>query len=365
MAARRNADSVRYLRDRLGHLVDHGDTDFEAQKLEARELDDAAAALERGTDPYEHRTGPIRRAYRSPVDDKLHEFGLYVPPAYAHSSPKKRWPLIVVLHGLNGRPMAMLRWFFGGDVKGKEQEWEDRHWTMDDASLAALGPDAPEPLPSLDAFVVTPDGHGNAMYRDLGEDDVMRVLDWARRAYPIDPDRVTITGPSMGGIGTAAIALHHPDLFAAAEPLCGYHSYFVRRDIEGRPMRPWEQLLAEERSNVVWAENGEYLPLYIVHGTQDLPEENSGVLIDRYEQLGYDVTHEHPDLGHNVWQTTYEELKGAKWLLSHVRVAHPRHIRFRTVRLRDGDDAWVHVTELAAPDAWGEVEGARRGRGRT
>ena len=58
-----------------------------------------------------------------------------------------------------------------------------------------------------------------------------------------------------------------------------------------------------------------YLPLYIVHGTKDLPEENSGVLIDRYEELNYDVKHEHPELGHNVWQTTYEDLKGAKWLL--------------------------------------------------
>jgi predicted esterase len=194
------------------------------------------------------------------------------------------------------------------------------------------------------------------MYRELGEDDVMRVLDLVRRIYPIDPDRVSITGPSMGGIGTAAIAFRHPDVFSAAAPLCGYHSYFVRRDVLGRPMRPWERVLAEERSNVEWAVNGEHLPLWIVHGTQDLPEANSGVLIERYEQLHYDVKHDHPNLGHNVWQTTYEEMKGGKWLVSHARVAHPRHVRFRTVRLRDGDDAWVHVAALAAPDAWGDVD---------
>ena len=116
----------------------------------------------------------------------------------------------------------------------------------------------------------------------------------------------------MGGIGTAACALHHPARFAAAEPLCGYHSYFVRSDIGGRSLRPWEKFIAEQRSNVFWAENGMYLPLYVVHGTKDLPEENSGVLIDRYTELNYDVTHEHPELGHNVWQTTYEDLKGAQ-----------------------------------------------------
>ena len=53
----------------------------------------------------------------------------------------------------------------------------------------------------------------------------------------------------------------------------------------GRPQRPWERFLAEERSNVMWAENGQHLPLFIVHGTEDKPEENSGVLIDRYEEL--------------------------------------------------------------------------------
>ena len=61
-------------------------------------------------------------------------------------------------------------------------------------------------------------------------------------------------------------------------------------------MRPWEHFQAEVRSNVLWAENGQYLPLYIVHGTKHLPEENSGVLIDRYEELHYDVKHEHPEL---------------------------------------------------------------------
>ena len=39
-------------------------------------------------------------------------------------------------------------------------------------------------------------------------------------------------------------------------------------------------------------------------------EENSGVLIERYEKLNFSIKHEHPDSGHNVWQETYEDLKG-------------------------------------------------------
>jgi predicted esterase len=351
-------ESLEHLRDRLVGFVAKGDSDIEAQLDDARELDELAASLEQKRDPYagnrasgddrvpSWRTGPMRRAYRSPADGHLSEFGLYVPSDF---DPDKTYPLVVALHGMNGHPMEMLMWLFGHDDPMRDGEWEDRHPRRD--------------LEPLEAIVVAPDGHHNTMYRDLGEDDVMRVVRWAIDRYPIDPTRVTITGPSMGGIGTAACALHHPDQFAAAEPLCGYHSYFVRRDA-GRGMRPWERFIAEERSNALWAENGLYLPLYIVHGTKDLPEENSGVLIDRYKELHYTVKDEHPELGHNVWQATYEDLKGARWLLWHSRPVHPRAVRFKTPRTRWADDAWLHVRELAASDQWGEVI-ARIDRGNT
>jgi poly(3-hydroxybutyrate) depolymerase len=351
-------ETVQYLRDRLASFVSHGDLDFEAQGDDARTLDDVSAALERGFDPYTGqkltpsagvaddstqdrapwRTGPMRRAYRSPVDGHFSEFAVYVPPDF---DERRSYPLIVALHGMNGHPLEMIMWLFGHDDPARDGSWEDRHPRKD--------------LARLEAIVVAPDGHANSMYRDLGEDDVMRVVDWAIATYPIDEARVTVTGPSMGGIGAAACALRRPDRFAAAEPLCGYQSYFVRTDIAGRPLRPWERFIAEQRSNVFWAENGLHMPLYIVQGTRDPPEENSGVLIDRYKELHYSVDQEHPDLGHNVWQTTYEDLKGARWLLSHRRTLHPRAVRFKTPGTRWADDAWVHVRELASSGAWGQT----------
>ncbi len=333
-------ESVEHLRDRLAAFVSRGDGDLEAQADDARELDELAGALAQGKDPWDGRSGPMRRAYRDPADGKLSEFGLYVPPDFDRSRP---WPLVVALHGMNGHPMQMLQWLFGHDDPMRDGNWEDRHPRRD--------------LEPLEAIVVAPDGHFNTMYRDVGEADVMRVVDWAMAHYPIDEARVTITGPSMGGIGTAACALHHPGRFAAAEPLCGYHSYFVRGDIGNARMRPWEHFIAEERSNALWAENGLHVPMFVVHGTKDLPEENSGVLIDRYDELHYAMKHEHPELGHNVWQTTYEDLKGVRWLLWHRRPLHPRAVRFKTPRTRWADDAWVHVRELASSEDWGEVIG--------
>jgi len=287
----------------------------------------------------------MRRAYRSPADGQLSEFGFYAPP---NMEPGHKYPLIIALHGMNGYAMSMLRWLFGYDDPGRDQAWEERHM--------------PAELPRLPAFVVSPEAHGNAMYRTVGEADVMRIVEWALANYPIDPAKVTITGPSMGGIGTAALAFHHPSVFAAAEPLCGYHSYFIRRDYGGRPVRPWEKQLADFRSNVSWAYNGMRIPLFIVHGTKDKPEENSGVLIDRYKDLGYSLKHEHPDLGHNVWSKTYEGLKGASWLLWNRRALHPKSVRLRTSRLRFGDNAWVHVDEIERPGGWGQIEArVRRG----
>ncbi len=334
-------ESVQYARNRLQAALSRGDSDDLALMQESRELSQLTDSLQKQVDPYASRTGAMRMAYRSPADGELQEYSLYVPGDYKVGA-KKKYPLIVVLHGLNGRPMAVLRKFLGTGETGREADWDERR----------MGG-----LPEFnDAFVVAPSGHGNTMYRDLGEDDVMRATDRVMARLPIDATRVTIGGPSMGGIGAAAVPFRFPDRFAAAEPLCGYHSYFVRRDFMGRAMRPWERTIAEERSNVEWAFNGANIPLYVVHGTMDWPETNSGVLIDKYEQLKYPIEHEHPNLGHNVWSTTWENLKGAKWLLGHRRDPHPSRVRFRTIRLRDNKSDWVHVDELYAPDQWGEVD---------
>jgi predicted esterase len=344
-------ESLEHLRDRIASAISRGDPDLDPILADGRELDAGLDRLDRGLDPYVARTGAMRLAYRSPIDGGLQEYGLYVPTAYKPGG-SRRFPLITVLHGLNGKTFATVRHLFGGDDPKHEGEWEDRRVQafIDDEQL------------SLDAFVLAPSGHGNAMYRQLGQDDVMRTIRRVMARYPVDADRVTITGFSMGGIGAASIPLRNPDFFAAAMPLCGYHSYFVRRDFYGRPIRPWERSLAEERSNVFWAENGARLPLFVVHGLQDLPVENSDVLIKRYEELKFPIEHEHPNLGHNVWQPTYENLKGAKWLLKHRRDPHPSKIHFKTMRLRDGDDAWLHVKELADYGKWAELDARVRTR---
>ncbi len=172
---------------------------------------------------------------------------------------------------MNGHPMQMLMWLFGHDDPMHDGNWEDRHPRRE--------------LEHLEAIVVAPDGHFNAMYRDLGEEDVMRVASTGRSAHY--PGRSGRASPSPGPRWAASapprarcttpIASPPPSPSAATTATsCAATSAAAR-------MRPWEHFIAEERSNSIWAENGLYIPMFIVHGTKDLPEENSGVLIDRYE----------------------------------------------------------------------------------
>jgi predicted esterase len=329
--------TVEYLSHRLLGFAARHDPDVASQLDEARAFDGFLDAIDAKTDPFLATRGARRVAYRSPLDGKPSPFGLYLPPKF---DPTRRYPLVVALHGLNGKPLNMMRWLFGQDDPGRDGEWEDRH-------LGAL--------PEIDGIVITPMAHFNSLYRLVGEEDVVSATEWAKRNLPVDPDKVSITGPSMGGTGTAWVAFRYPDRFAAAAPLCGYHSYFLRGDMAGKK-RPWETAIAEDRSTVSWAPNGLHLPLYIVHGKKDLPMENSGVLIDRYKALGYSLLEEHPDEGHNVWQPTYEDLKGYRWLTGFKRPAHPSRLVFRTDDLRYDRDAWLRVRRLERSLAWGEVK---------
>ncbi|HMI89545.1 MAG TPA: prolyl oligopeptidase family serine peptidase [Polyangiaceae bacterium] len=334
-----------HLRDRFARYVNMGDKDLETLASDARTIVEYTADIEARRDPLRVHPGIRRFAYKSPLDGEPSPFGMYVPASYvdAHGARTKSYPLIVILHGLNGRPNSMMGHFFGHDDDNRDPEWEDRH---------------PGEVEPIEAFVLSPNGHGNAMYRELGESDVVRAVDWAASFYPIDKNRITISGASMGGTGSASIAFRYPDRYAAAEPLCGYHSYLIRGDIVGRGLRSWEKLLVEQRSNTHWADNGLYMPLYIWHGRRDYPEKNSGVLIDRYKALGYNVEHEHPWIGHNVWTKAYEALGGYKWLSQQTRPEHKKRVLFKTNSLRYSDNAWVHLRDISGDVAFATIDAA-------
>ncbi|MBI1790857.1 MAG: alpha/beta fold hydrolase, partial [Acidobacteria bacterium] len=166
-----------------------------------RDLDLAealAADLRHGRKPFAARTGDLRLAYRSSIDNTLQPFRLFVPAGYA---PSKNWPLIVALHGA------------GGD----ENAYFDRYLNP------ANGENLFKQLAQERGYLgVAPNGRGQyGMYVANSEKDVLEVIDRVLAVFRVDPKQVYLTGHSMGGMGTFGVGFRHAGRFQALAPVAG------------------------------------------------------------------------------------------------------------------------------------------------
>ena len=122
-----------------------------------------------------------------------------------------------------------------------------------------------------------------------GEQDVLDAIDWALANYPVDPDRIYLTGFSFGGRGAYIIGLKRPDLFAAIAPMgpaSDMFEIFVRRgDINsvcregitgGQPGdSPRVDTMYKVTSGRFLLENALNLPVYHAHGLADTVTSNT------------------------------------------------------------------------------------------
>ncbi len=290
----------------------------DALESAVRRLDALTGQLERGENPLT-KPGFADAYIRSPFNGRPTSALTYVPGDFLANSTIKR-PLVVVLHGYNSNPRRILEAFLDTPT----------HKTA----------------AKVDGFVLAPEAYGNTFYRGPGEHAVLDALDWATTTYPIDKTRISITGVSMGGTGAAEIAFRHSELFSAAAPLCGYHSYFVRRDTANKPLRTWERRLMHRFSPASWAESGNDIPLYVAHGTKDRPLENSKSLTTRYRALGYTLTEDWPDLGHAVWKRTYANAALYFWLAKWQKDTDPSRVVLASSSLTQGRKFWLELTAV-------------------
>lgn len=112
-------------------------------------------------------------------------------------------PLLVMLHGSAGcgdgaEPSVLVH----------------RLPPLRDAALAALGLGHSRVLDE-GAILLAPQSPG-----PWDPEALDRFVDYALAAYPVDPDRVYLTGLSMGGAGTWHYAAAHAERLAAALPVC-------------------------------------------------------------------------------------------------------------------------------------------------
>ncbi len=196
------------------------------------------------------------------------QYLLYLPADYEKQD--EDWPLILFLHGAGERGDSLAKVKVHGPPKHIEkgekfpfiivspQCLEDQRWSTED----------------LDALL----------------NDVCRH-------YRIDEDRIYVTGLSMGGHGTWAMAIEYPDRFAAIAPICG----------RGKPDR---------------AELIKHIPAWVFHGARDaiVPLEKSQDMVEALKNAGGNVKFTiYPEAGHDSWTETYNNPELFDWFLSHKR----------------------------------------------
>jgi predicted esterase len=241
----------------------------------------------------------VRHSYRSAIDDTDQPYRLYVPTAYDGQKP---FPLVIAMHGTGGNENGL---------------FEDKRLPPNEVKRVAE---------KHSVLMVCPLGRGTTEYRGIGENDIFCVLADMQKRYRIDPDRIYVTGQSMGGTGAAYLALHHPDLFAASAPLAAAYSF------------PW------------LAANGRHVPFWWIQGAKDSDFYLVGVTegVERMRQLGQDVRRDLiPDEEHPAGLVRIDAVIG--WLIQHRRVAHPRDYVFEIDTTLHGRAYWTDVDKLTRP----------------
>jgi dienelactone hydrolase len=196
-----------------------------------------------------------------------------------------------------------------------------------------------------DGFIVAPTNRRpyGFDWQEWGRMDTLETLNLFTANHLIDPERIYLTGHSMGGHGTWYMGVLYPSMFAAIGPSAGWVSFTVygRR---GPSPEISEQLspfkLADlENDTIKLVENYTNLPIYVIHGEKDdnVPVTQSRTMVAELEKFHKDfIYHEQPGAGH--WWGDSAPLGAAcvdwtplfEFFRRHVRPLYPLSIKFKT-----------------------------------
>ncbi len=126
------------------------------------------------------------------------------------------------------------------------------------------------------------------------------MLDQVMQEYPVDSDRITVSGLSTGGDGTWRALERRPDLFAAAVPLV---SWVALKET------------AIQKSPVL-----KKIPIWAIYSSDDRGIENAREDFARVEKEGCNVKKSEFGLcGHNAWTPAMLQGDIFSWLLSRAK----------------------------------------------
>jgi predicted peptidase len=230
------------------------------------------------------------------LDAVEYRYQVYVPREYTQAS---RWPLILALHG-------------GGDY-GRDG------LVQTNGALASAVRRHADRFPAVIVFPQSPPD-GTPGFQALGGRIALAALERTHREFAIDPDRVYLTGLSMGGNGAWYLAYHDPDRFAALLIVCGFVDEFTGPTsgvhypaIVQPPVSDPFTAIARRLAQV---------PIWMVHGDADptVPVEVSRRMASALKERGSDVQYtELPGVDHNAWDPAYDRAEIAEWLFRQRR----------------------------------------------
>ncbi len=245
--------------------------------------------------------------FRSSVDDSDQPYALYLPNSF---NPSRKYPLVIGLHGEDTNHLVNLIQLFGAGG------------TLTSIGLG-VGRGIPR-LPDLDYIIACPFARGTMGYEGIAETDVYDVLSEVKRKYPIDEDRVYLTGVSMGGGGALRFALTRPDIWAAVAVVAAYTV-------------PGTEELAPNALN---------LPVRLYHGELDplVPAASARAWQRRLLDAGAPAEYlEYPGLAHNGWDPAYRNRAIFDWFSHYRRNARPERVRLVTRSFRYGSAYWLRL----------------------
>jgi len=216
------------------------------------------------------KVGFLNKAVQMP-DGTRRRYVVFVPRAY---TPDKRWPAILFLHGAGER---------GNDNKGQVRVGIGRAIRQREATFGFI-----TVMPQCAAEPAWWTKKSEKAY-------AMAALAKTRKEYMIDPKRIYLTGLSMGGFGTWALAADHPKLWAAIVPICG-------------------------RGETKKASRIAHLPCWCFHGAADdvVPPAHSRDMIAALKKAGAKPRYtEYKGVGHNSWDAAYDTEALYIWMLEH------------------------------------------------
>ena len=283
----------------------------------------AAAAKKKQPAPPPLTHVPLVRGYVSKIDGSVQPYGLRIPITYLTGSDKKR-RLDFWLHG-RGDTLNEIA-FIDGQQKGGSQFLPD------------------------DAFVLEPYGRFMNAFKFAGEVDVFEGLADAQKHYPIDPDRVSMRGFSMGGAGTWHLGVHHPDQFAAVNPGAGFvdvKNYQKLGDkLDTIPW--WEQKLWNLYDPLACPINLVNTTLVAYSGEDDAQKAAADMMEAALKKEGVKMTHIiGPNTGHKYEPEAKKVVAGLVDAASAKGINHqPKKVTLVTHSLKFNKAHWVTIQEM-------------------